>query len=193
MGLQAELRRWIGQESEPVRAAGPIEWADVRRYINATGDANPRWGAAALDRNPARAGALAPPAMILDVLRPGEGRDEIGDGGDRAFPSLAGLAGTITVSGEIARLNAGTEIEWMRPLRIGDWVTVRFKILDIQGKATASGPAVFITEQRTYSDQDGEIIGVMRQVTVRRVGEPASPGAATASQGTEPTSPGSAP
>jgi hydroxyacyl-ACP dehydratase HTD2-like protein with hotdog domain len=169
MEVPGELRRWIGRESGPVQAAGPIEWSDVRRYVNATGDANPRWGAADLDRNPSRVGAFAPPAMILDVLRPGAGQDEIGDSGDRAFPSLAGLAGTISVPGEIARLNAGTEIEWLRPLRIGDWVTIRFKILDIQARATASGPAVFITEQRTYSDQRDEIIAVLRQVTVRRV------------------------
>jgi hypothetical protein len=170
--LPPDVSGWIGREAGPVQAAGPIEWSDVRRYLAATGDANPLWGAADLERNPARLGALAPPAMILDVVRPSVGFDEIDDAGNRAFPSLAGLAGTIAVPGEIGRLNAGTEIEWMRPLRIGDWVTVRFKILDIQAKATASGRAIFITEQRTYSDQGGEVIAVLRQVTVRRVGTP---------------------
>lgn len=169
MDLPDELRRWIGRESAPVPAPGPIEWSDVRRYINATGDANPLWGAADLDRNPARTGSLAPPAMILDVLRPEAGRDGTDETGRRGFPSIAGLAGTISIPGEIARLNAGTEIEWLRPLRIGDWVTVRFKILDVEWKTGASGPAVVITEQRTYSDQQEETITVVRQVTLCRV------------------------
>jgi hydroxyacyl-ACP dehydratase HTD2-like protein with hotdog domain len=105
--------------------------------------------------------------MILDVLRPPAGEDDMADGGERAFPSLAGFAALITVPGERTRLNAGTEIEWIRPLRIGDWVTVRFKILDIRHRDTQSGPAVFITEERRYLDQTGETFAVAHQTTVR--------------------------
>ncbi len=167
MELSEELRAWIGRESAPVQAPGPIEWTDVRRYMNATGDTNPLWGAADLERNPARAGAPAPPAMILDVLRPPAGQDGTGESGERAFPSMGGFAALITIPGERARLNAGTEIEWVRPLRIGDWVTVRFKILDIGSRDIQSGQAVFITEERTYVDQAGAVIAVARQTTVR--------------------------
>jgi hydroxyacyl-ACP dehydratase HTD2-like protein with hotdog domain len=165
--LSDELRVWIGRESGPVRAPGPVEWSDVRRYMNATGDHHPMWGDADPDRNPARAGTLVPPAMILDVLRPPAGEDDTAESGERPFPSLGGVAGQITVPGERARLNAGTEIEWIRPLRIGDWVMVRFKILDIRCKETQSGPAVFITEERRYLDQAGEVIAVARQTTLR--------------------------
>ncbi len=158
---------WIGRESDPVRAPGSIEWSDVRRYMNATGDTNPLWGRADLERNPARMGAPAPPAMILDVLRPPAGQDDTAENGERAFPSPGGFAALITVPGERARLNAGTDIEWIRPLRIGDWVTIRFKILDIGSRDTQSGQAVFITEERTYVDQTGAVIAVARQTTVR--------------------------
>ncbi len=165
--LPAELRAWIGRESAPMRAPGAIEWSDVRRYVNATGDSNPLWGAADLDGNPGRVGALAPPAMILDVLRPPKGQDAIGESGGRAFSSVGGLAGGIFIPHEVARFNAETEIEWLRPLRIGDWITVRFKILDISYKDTASGPAVFITEERKCFDQSGQPVAVIRQVSVR--------------------------
>ncbi|MGH2372905.1 MAG: FAS1-like dehydratase domain-containing protein [bacterium] len=167
MELPAELRAWIGRESEPVETPGAIEWSDVRRYMNATGDCNPLWGAADFADNAGRVGTLAPPAMILDVVRPAPSHDSVDESGERAFPSLAGLAGTITVTREVARLNAGTDIEWMRPIRIGDRLTVRFKILDITARGTAEGPAVFITEERTYVDQDGELVAVSRQVTAR--------------------------
>ncbi len=165
--LSDELKGWIGRESEPVRAPGPVEWSDVRRYMNATGDHHPMWGNADPDRNPSRTGAVAPPAMVLDVLRPPVGEDDTAEGGERAFPSLGGFAALITVPDERSRLNAGTEIEWVRPLCIGDWVTVRFKILDIRCTDTQSGPAVFITEERRYSDQAGGLIAVVRQTTVR--------------------------
>jgi hypothetical protein len=164
------LRRWIGHESEPVRAPGPIEWSDVRRYVNAAGDGNPLWGAVDPESNPSRVGALAPPAMILDILRPEPGRDVIDNRGEREFPSLGGLAATIVVPGERGRLNASTDIEWIRPLRIGDWLTVRFKITDIALKDGRTGAAVFITEERRYSDQSGQPVAVVHQTTVRTLG-----------------------
>lgn len=179
MELPEELRQWIGRQSPPVPAPGPIEWSDVRRYINATGDANPLWGQTDAETNPGRTGALAPPGMILDVLRPVPGQDLMDGSGGRHFPSLAGFAGMITVPNEVARLNAGVEIEWVRPPRIGDWITVRFKILDVTAQETRSGPSVFITEQREYFDQRGELVAVVQQVTVRKVGVTGTaPGAA---------------
>jgi acyl dehydratase len=114
-------------------------------------------------------GALAPPAMILDVLRPAPGADVVTGAGDRPFPSLGGLAATIRVAGEIARLNAGTEIEWLRPLRVGDWISVRFRIIDVQQRQTASGPTVFIVEERRYTDQRGEPVAIVHQTTARRL------------------------
>jgi acyl dehydratase len=167
--LPDDLRQWIGREGGPVHAAGPIEWTDVRRYMNAAGDLNPLWGEADLTTNPSRTGALAPPAMILDVLRPVAGADVVTGNGGRPFPSLGGLAATVPVAGEVARLNAGTEIEWLRPLRIGDWISVRFRITDVQLRRTAEGPAVFITEERRYDDRHGDAVAIVRQTTVRRL------------------------
>jgi len=168
--LPDDLRRWIGRESRPIRAPGPIEWSDVRRCMNATGDGNPLWGAVDVGDNPSRTGALAPPVMILDVLRPEPGHDRTDERGGREFPSLGGLAATIVVPGERGRLNASTDIEWIRPLRIGDWVTVTFKITDITRKEGRTGPAVFIIEERHYSDQTGRPLAVVRQTTVRLMG-----------------------
>jgi len=170
--LPDDLRRWIGRESGPIRAPGPIEWSDVRRCMNATGDRNPLWGAVDVDGNPTRTGALAPPVMILDVLRPEPGQDRMDERGAREFPSLGGLAATMTVPGERGRLNASTDIEWIRPLRIGDWVTVTFKITDVTLKEGRTGPAVFITEERHCSDQTGQPLAVVRQTTVRLMGRP---------------------
>ncbi len=170
--LPKELQAWIGRESPPVRAPGPIEWSEVRRYMNAIGDVNPRWGAANVEQNPHREGALVPPVMILDVLRPAPGRDVTTETGDREFPSLAGLAVTVPVPGEIARLSVGTEIEWIRSPRVGDWITVRLKITDIVLKRTESGPSLFIAEERRYFDQQQALIATVRQVTVRRLAGP---------------------
>ncbi|MDR7418894.1 MAG: MaoC family dehydratase N-terminal domain-containing protein [Armatimonadota bacterium] len=172
--LPGDLRTWIGREHGPVRAPGPIEWSDVRRYVNATGDRNPLWGAADLEANPSRIGALAPPGMILDVLRPEAGGDQVTETGARPFPGIGGLSATIEVPGEVARLNAGTEVEWLRPLRIGDWIAVTFRITGIEMRTTADGPAVFIVEERRYVDQRGEPVAVARQTTVRRLSGPRS-------------------
>jgi len=165
--LPETLRQWIGLESDPAKAPGPIEWSDVRRYVNAIGDANPRWGTPEAEDVPERRGAPVPPAMILDVLRPPAGQDAVSQSGDRPFLSMSGLASTIVVPQETGRLNASTEVEWIRPLRIGDWITVRFKIVDLAAKRTHLGPAVFITEERQCFNQHAQLIAIIRQTTVR--------------------------
>jgi acyl dehydratase len=170
----ATLRDWIGREAGPIRSAGPIEWSDVRRFMNATGDTNPRWGDADLAANPHRLGALAPPAMLFDVVRPAAGEDDPDEHGERRFPSIGGLAAAIHVPDEVGRMNAGTEVEWLRPLCIGDWLSVRYRITDIQEKQLGSGPALFITEERRYEDQAGAVTAVVRQTTVRRLSSPAA-------------------
>lgn len=170
--LPEQLREWIGRESPPLRAPGPIEWSEVRRYMNVTGDMNPLWGAANVEQNPHRDGALIPPAMVLDVLRPAPGSDVTAETGDRDFPSVAGLASMVSAPGENARMNVGTEIEWIRPPRIGDWITVRLKIADIVLKQKNSDRSLFITEERKYFDQQQMLIAIVRQVTVRRLTGP---------------------
>ncbi len=167
--LPEKLREWVGRESPPFRVPGPIEWSEVRRYMNATGDVNPLWGAADLEQNPYRDGALVPPVMVLDALRPAPGGDVTTETGDRDFPSLAGLASMVPVQGESARMNVGTEIEWIRPLRVGDWITVRLKITGIVLKRGNSGLSLLITEERRYFDQDQTLIAIVRQETARRV------------------------
>ncbi len=169
--LPESLRAWIGRESPPLHVPGPIEWSEVRRYMNATGDVNPVWGATDIEQNRHLDGTLAPPVMVLDALRPAPGRDAPTDTGDREFPSLAGLASMVPMPGESTRMNVSTEIEWIRPLRIGDWITVRLKITDIVLKRKNSGLSLFITEERRYFDQDQKLIAIAHQVTVRRLTE----------------------
>src|SRR5512147_2250371 len=48
--ITAELRQWVGRQT-PLRQLEIISAADVRRYVDATGDANPLW----LDDDSARA------------------------------------------------------------------------------------------------------------------------------------------
>jgi hydroxyacyl-ACP dehydratase HTD2-like protein with hotdog domain len=162
--LSDSLRRWVGM-SEPIRALGR---SSGRRSPLHERDRRSKPTSGRPERRPTHRHA-APPAMILDVLRPAAGQDQIDDRGERGFPSLTGVSTLVTVPGERARLNASTEVEWLRPLRIGDWVTVRCKILDVALKAGRTGPAVFITEERRYADQTGEPLAVVRQTTVRTV------------------------
>jgi hydroxyacyl-ACP dehydratase HTD2-like protein with hotdog domain len=84
------------------------------------------------------------------------------------------LAAAIHVPDEVGRMNAGTEVEWLRPLCIGDWLSVRYRITDIQEKQLGSGPALFITEERRYEDQAGAVTAVVRQTTLRRLSSPAA-------------------
>ena len=164
------LRQWIGHEWGPVKAPGPIEWSDVRRYLNAVGGQSPAARAVNAQNSSDANGTPVPPAMILDVLRPAPGMDDHGDA-DGGLSSTGGPVALIKVPGERLRLNVSTEIEWMRSPRIGDWVSVQFKIVEITVKERRDGPAVYITEERRYTDQAGQPLALVRQTTARILNE----------------------
>ncbi|HET8678980.1 MAG TPA: MaoC family dehydratase N-terminal domain-containing protein [bacterium] len=160
------LRQWIGPEWGPLKAPGPIEWSDVRRYLNAVGGQSPAARAAHAQGSSSGSGITIPPAMILDVLRPAPGMEGYADA-DGGLPSSGGPVALIQVPGERLRLNVSTEIEWMRPPRIGDWVSVQYKIIDIAVKERRDGSAVYITEERRYTDQAGQPLALVRQTMAR--------------------------
>ncbi|MGQ0549345.1 MAG: FAS1-like dehydratase domain-containing protein [Armatimonadota bacterium] len=180
------LRQWIGHEWGPIRAPGPIEWSDVRRYLNAVGGQSPVAPAGGVQAAYDRTGAPVPPAMILDVLRPAPGMNAHDDDREGGAASVGGPVALIKVPGERLRLNVATEIEWMRPPRIGDWVTVRFRIVDIAVKERRDGPAVYITEERRYTDQAGQPLAVVRQTTIRIVAPDVAGGSPRSLMGSPP-------
>ena len=146
--LTDEVRAWIGRSSDTREFPEPISASDVRRYLDATGDRNPLW----LDDEYARVAGyrerLVPPLFVAALTRriPVTNSPE-----DQVFwkhqvPVLKGYTNT---------RNAGTELEFLAPIYVGDQITVQTHITDITVRRGRTGTGIFVTRILEFRNQDG--------------------------------------
>ena len=158
--ITEEIRSWIGHTSPPVALPEAISASDVRRYVQATGDANPLW----LDEEFARAagyrGRVVPPIMVKELSwrlggERGEGR---GTRDDRKIPFPPEYTDN---------RNAGSEVEWLRPVYLGDQLTIQEKICDIVARHGRAGLAIYVTRESEFRNDAGEVVLRRRTTTVK--------------------------
>jgi len=115
----------------------PIESEMVRRFTRAVGDPNPRW----------REGTV-PPTFVLAI------------GFEQFVDDLMSLAAFGTV------LMGGTELEFYHPIRLGDVITVVFKITNLRERQGKMGNMVFMTFDSSYKNQKQETVANCRQMVI---------------------------
>jgi len=126
-----DLRRWVGREEtcHDVITAAPV-----------------RALAATLDHpTPCDSGAELPPLWHWGFLLPSTPTAELGDDG---HPHRGGFLPPIALP---RRMWAGSRLEFVRPLRVGDAVSRRSTVADVQAKAGRSGPLVFVKVRHEVS------------------------------------------
>ena len=139
----------IGRESEP--AVHDVEKGAVARFVEDIGDPNPLY----VDEETARAagysGLLAPPT----------------------FPVALGLSERFRHSldlGTRSLLHSEQQIEYGRPIVVGDRLTVRSRVADVQERAGASGPMDILVIEDEGRDAQGALVFRTRATLVLRRG-----------------------
>ena len=156
-----EVRSWIGREAPPWTVQ--VTELDVRRFAVATDDLNPLY----LDKEYARqsryGSLIAPPLFYMAPLTDPVPETELRKDGlprEGRFP---------IPPVPLQRLvDGGTEVEFFVPIRPGDMLTVRSKIVDIYEKEGRSGPLVFVVRETTYTNQKGEKVVVEKGTAILR-------------------------
>ena len=64
-------------------------------------------------------------------------------------------------------VNAGDEYEFHRPVHVGDRITVRLTMLDVEEKQGRHGLMYLVPREITYTNQDGELVAVSRHSSLR--------------------------
>jgi len=64
-------------------------------------------------------------------------------------------------------MNGGFQIEWFRPVRLGDLLYARTRVANIEQKRGRTGPFVVVTTQRILRNQESEVVAVATQTTIR--------------------------
>lgn len=150
--ITPELRASIGRQS----LARPLEVlsaADVRRYIDATGDANRLW----LDDEFARAagyrGRLLPPTLVGWV--PFSFREST----ERANADPIDLRRQLTLPPGYTNVrNAGSETEWIAPVYLGEQLFTRSCIVDIVARPGRARLGIYITREEQVFNSDEQIV-----------------------------------
>ena len=144
--LGPEVLEAIGRVSEPRREI--VTRRDIRKYAIATGNPQAKY----------LAGDEAPPMFHVPLFWDVVPLDQLTPDGVSVdtllprFPLERAMAG-------------GLEIEYLRPIRPGDWLTATRTLTDIYEKEGRSGPLIFYEVVMEIRDDDGNL--VVKEKTTR--------------------------
>ena len=140
------LKSKVGVEWEPREYQ--IEREMIRRFARAVGDPNPLWQDEQYATASHYGGIIAPPAFILAI------------GFEQFVEDLMSLTPFNTV------LMGSTELECYQPIRLGDVITVIFKISNLREREGAMGKMAFMTFDSSYKNQRQEMVAKCRQMII---------------------------
>jgi acyl dehydratase len=157
--IPKEALALIDQESDPVTRE--VTEKDIRRFCYAVGDMNPLYLDESYAGETSFGGTIAPP-MFFDIPTvPEYPQEELRIDGLAQGGMLPPVKATRSMAG-------GNEIEFFKPIRVGDRITRISKIADIYEKQGRSGSLVFTIIENRYSNQDGDLVAVERMTVILR-------------------------
>jgi acyl dehydratase len=151
----------IARRPEQTRAVGEITALMFQRYAIAVGDLNPVY----FDDSAARAagypGIVAPPNFLTSVLgwEAGPPEDELLEDGTSSkilVPEIEGLR----------LMGGGHELTIGQPVRPGDIVTARRKLVDLYQREAKFGLLTFAISDIVYTNQRGEHLVTCRETVI---------------------------
>jgi acyl dehydratase len=153
--ITPELLEWIGRKT-PLRHLEIISAADVRRYVDATGDANPLWLDDDFARTAGYRARLLPPTLVGWVPF------SFKEGTERANSDPSDLRRQLPLPSEYTNVrNAGSETEWVEPAYLGDQLATQSTILDITARPGKAGLGIYIS-------QEEQVLNSLQQMVLRR-------------------------
>lgn len=151
-------KQYIGKEMGS-RTGEPVSAKDIRRYALAIDDPNPIYYNESAAKKGKYGGLVAPPGYICWATQNASNEKRVSElteggfirGGFLAIPEIPNVWNFGWVRG-------GEEYEFYKPVRVGDKVTVKYKITDITERTGKSGKLIFITTEHTYTNQRGDLL-----------------------------------
>jgi len=155
------LKKYIGIESEPIVYS--IDRGAVKFFADSLMDPDPLYCDDDYARTTKHGGVIAPPTFY---------------GGATSLRNVkAGDARTVS-STNIAMppgwvgMNAGDDFHLLAPIRPGDTLTSREKVVDAYEKEGRSGHLIFVVVEKTFTNQHGQTALIRRGTSVFRAANP---------------------
>jgi len=152
-----EMRACIGSTTPVLQLPDEISSSDVRRFVDVIGETNPIYRDEAYARRFGYKRCVVPPLFVVVLFRAledPEGKIErigIDWPGLKLPPSYTNTR------------NAGQVYDWLRPVYVGDRLTVAVRLKDFYVRRGRAGiPVIYQVSETEIRNQDGEL--VVRQI-----------------------------
>lgn len=137
--IAEELEKAVGIEVEP--KVFKVESGLIKRLAEAVEDSNPLWRDEAYARNSRYGGIIAPPTFLQDQAL------------------IEFVDKLMEIECPLKRLlNGGMEVEWYKPMRPGDLITTRAKLVKLTEKEGKAGKLLFMDCETSFTNQLGELV-----------------------------------
>ena len=156
--ITPQVRALIGQETQPERNRFPISEEMVFDLADAIQDPNPMYSDRGYAAKSRFGNLLCPPLATWKDIAPSIGFFGAGQESHFQVPLPFNSYG----------LNGGSDWQFLRPAYVGDWITRRFRILDIYEKQGRSGLLIFVVRRETQTNQHGQVINLAKRVSIHR-------------------------
>jgi acyl dehydratase len=155
-------RALIGVESEVF--LGEVDLRDSQRFALAVGDLNPLYFDEEYARSTAYGGLIAPPNMLTAIRAWGQGAAER----ELASDGVVNLPEEKLPIPLPRRMAGGQELQYHAPVRPGDRITRRGRIVSLEQHEGRSGRFVVMLRQDRYYNQQGELLVTCRETVLIR-------------------------
>jgi acyl dehydratase len=152
--------RYIGKESGAITGE-PVLARDVRRYSLAIDDPDPAYRDPEAARKGKHGGLIAPLFYVTWAVGvPGAEKStkELGEDGLATFVGIPDIPNVW----DLGWVRGGEELEFFRPVHVGDRVTVTGKVVDMKEKEGKSGKLILVTSEFVYVNQDRQKLATHR-------------------------------
>jgi len=159
--LLEHLSKYIGTESEPIVYS--IDKGAIKFFADSLMNPDPLYWEDDYARTTKHDGIIAPPtfyggATSLRNVKAGDARTV----SSTNIPMPPGWVG----------MNAGDDFHLLTPVRPGDTLTSREKLIDAYEKEGRSGYLIFVVVEKTFTNQHGEVTLIRRTTSVFRAVKP---------------------
>jgi peroxisomal enoyl-CoA hydratase 2 len=151
--ITADMRACIGSTSPALALPEEISASDVRHFVSVIGETNPIYRDAAYARKLGYKGQVVPPVFVVILFR----RLQSPDG----EVNRVGIDWPGFVLPPLYRntRNAGQVYNWLRPVYVGDTLTVQVKLTDLYVRTGRRGiPVIYVVSEFELRNQHGEVI-----------------------------------
>lgn len=159
--LDPEIKALLGREVV-FPDCEEIEKGMIHRFALAVGDLNPLYLDEEFARGSRYGGIVAPPTFLFEIF----------------FSTWTQLredgtpAEFLQLPPPFERLvRGGNEYEFFQPVRPGDRISCKWKVVDIYEKQGKRGKLLFVIREATFTNHKGELLGRNRETLIFLPGE----------------------